>query len=136
MKVLEKKVTLGEMNFKVQTNRDIAVKSFEEFPDLIEYMLNKQGNKKQNETQYFIEAIKNKELGTLFSMNDRIAELIKFALPLMLESAGDDTDPDKIITYAKDNNADELLNSGLLEFLILGFTQREQAKPKIQFSMK
>ena len=41
MRVLEKTVTLGEMKFKVATDRDIAVKAFEEFPDLIDYLTKK-----------------------------------------------------------------------------------------------
>ena len=136
MKILEKEVTLGDMKFRVRTNREIAVKAFEQYPDLIEYLFNKQGSKAKNETQYFIEALKKKELGTLFSMNDKIADLIGFALPLMLDGAGDKTSSKEIIEYAKANNASDMFNSKMLEFLVEGFTQRGQEKPKIQFSMK
>ena len=136
MKFLEKEVTLGEMKFKVRTNREIAVKAFEQYPDLIEYLFNKQGAKTKNETQYFIDALKKKELGTLFSMNDKIADLIGYALPLMLEGAGDKTSAVQIIDYARANDAKDMFNSKMLEFLVEGFTQRGQEKPKIQFSMK
>lgn len=136
MKVLEKTATLGEMTFKVQTNRDIAVKTFEEFPDLMEYLINQEARGKQNDTQFFINAIKNKELGMLFNMDEKLCELIKFALPMMLESAKDTTSANEIIEYAKENGVQETFNAAMLEFLVQGFTQREQAKPKIQFSMK
>lgn len=136
MKFLEKQVTLGDMEFKVRTNRDIAVKAFEEYPELIEYILNKQGGESKSEQQYFIEALKNKELGVLLDMNGRIANLIEFALPLMLKEAGDETDAKSIIDYAKENDSDEIFNAKMLEFLVEGFTLRGQDKPKILFSMK
>lgn len=136
MKVLEKTATLGEMTFKVQTNRDIAVKTFEEFPDLMEYLINQQARGKQDETQFFLNAIKNKELSLLFNMDEKLCELIKFALPLMLESAKDTTNANDIIEYAKENDVLETFNSAMLEFLVQGFTPREQGKAKIQFSMK
>lgn len=136
MKVLEKTATLGEMTFKVQTNRDIAVKSFEAYPDLVEYLFSKQGQKVKSDNDFFIQAIKDKELSKLFKMNDKIGELIEFALPLMLESAKDPTNAQDIISYAKENNAEEVFNAAMLEFLMQGFTLREQEKPKIQFSMK
>jgi predicted nucleotidyltransferase len=124
------------MTFRVQTNRDIAVKSFEMFPDLIEYLFKKQNQKIESDNDFFINAIKDKELSKLFNMNDKISELIEFALPLMLESAKDTTNPKDIISYAIENNAQEIFNSTMLDFLVQGFTPREQEKPKIQFSMK
>lgn len=136
MKFLEKQVTLGDMEFKVRTNRDIAVKAFEEYPELIEYILNKQGDESKSEQQYFIEALRNKELGTLINMNDKISDLIMFVLPLMLNEANDKTDANSIIEYAKENDADEIFNAKMLEFLVEGFTLRGQDKPKILFSMK
>lgn len=137
IKVLEKTVTLGEKVFKVGTDRNIAVKAFEEHPELIEYLVNKQGAiGKSDDTAFFLEAIKNKELGMLFDMESKLADLIAFALPMMLEKAGDKSNAQEIISYAKENDADTMLNNGMLEFLVQGFTQRELAKPKIKFSMK
>ena len=49
MKLLEKQVTLGEMEFKVATNRDIAIKTFEQFPDLMEYLISQKGQENSNE---------------------------------------------------------------------------------------
>lgn len=134
MKFLQKEVTLGEMEFKVRTNRDIAVRAFEEYPELIEYVLNKQGTD-LDDGKFFINALKNKELGILLDMNGRIEKLIEFALPLMLKEAGDETDAKTIIDYARENDADEIFNAKMLEFLIKAFTLRGQ-EPKILFSMK
>lgn len=136
MKVLEKTAELGALKFKVQTNRDIAVKSFEEFPDVIKYLVDRQGKVSTDNKQFFLDAIKNKELGVLFDINDKIAQLIEFALPLMLASAKETITAREILDYAKENGALEIFNSKMLEFLAQGFTQREQEKPKIQFSMK
>ena len=136
MKLLEKQVTLGEMEFKVATNREIAIKTFEQFPDLMEYLISQKGNSNANEEEFFIEALKKKQLSKLFDMDNKLAELISYALPLMLETANDKSCAVEIIDYAKENGADGVFNSAMLEFLMQGFTQRELSKPKIKFSMK
>ena len=136
MKILEKTVELGDMKFRVATDRNIAVKAFEEYPELIEYLVRKQKEANQNDEDFFVKAIKNKELSNLFEMEEKFGDLISFALPLMLEKAGDMTDAQAIIDYAVENGADSVFNSAMLEFLVQGFTQREVVKPKINFSMK
>ena len=136
MKLLEKQVTLGEMEFRVATNRDIAIKAFEQFPDLMEYIIKQQGEGVVNEEEFFIDTLKKKELSKLFDMENKLGELIAFALPLMLMRANDDSNSSDIINYAIENGADGVFNSALLEFLMEGFTQRELVKPKIKFSMK
>lgn len=136
MKVLEKQVTLGEMEFRVATNRDIAIRTFEQFPDLMEYLISQKGNSNANEEEFFIEALKKKELSKLFDMDNKLGELIAYALPLMLKSANDNANAVEIIDYAKENGADGVFNSAILEFLMQGFTQRELVEPKIKFSMK
>ena len=136
MKVLEKQVTLGEMEFKVVTNREIAIKTFEQFPDLMEYLISQKGNSNANEEEFFINALKKKELSKLFDMDNKLGELIAYALPLMLKSANDNSNAVDIIDYAKENGADGVFNSAILEFLMQGFTQRELVEPKIKFSMK
>ena len=136
MKLLEKQVTLGEMEFKVATNRDIAIKTFEQFPDLMEYLISQKGQENSNEEEFFIEALKKKELSKLFDMDNKLGELVAYALPLMLKTADDSSSAVEIIDYAKENGADGVFNSAILEFLMQGFTQRELVEPKIKFSMK
>lgn len=136
MKLLEKQVTLGEMEFRVASNREIAIKTFEQFPDLMEYLISQKGQSNANEEEFFIEALKKKELSKLFDMDNKLADLIAYALPLMLKTANDNSSAVEIIDYAKENGADGVFNSAILEFLMQGFTQRELAKPKIKFSMK
>ena len=136
MKLLEKQVTLGEMEFKVASNRDIAIKTFEQFPDLMEYLISQKGQENSNEEEFFIEALRKKELSKLFDMDNKLADLIAYVLPLMLKTADDNSSAVEIIDYAKENGADGVFNSAILEFLMQGFTQRELAKPKIKFSMK
>ena len=136
MKLLEKQVTLGEMEFKVATNRDIAIKTFEQFPDLMEYLISQKVQENSNEEEFFIEALRKKELSKLFDMDNKLADLIAYALPFMLKTANDNSSAVEIIDYAKENGADGVFNSAILEFLMQGFTQRELAEPKIKFSMK
>ena len=84
-----------------------------------------------------VSLVKNKGLSELLRMNDEIAKMVKFALPLMLKEAKDDTNATKIIKYATDNDVIAQFNAGILEFIAQGFTQGELAnKPKIKFSMK
>ena len=134
MKILEKSVELGEMKFKISTDRNIAIKSFEAYPDVIEYIITTK-NSVENDEELFINAIKNKELGKLFEMNDKLGLLVKFVLPLMLEKSKDTTDAESIINYAKDNEVLDSFNSAIVEFLFMGFMQGELGKPKIKFSM-
>lgn len=135
MKILEKTVTLGEKTFNVATDRDIAVKAFEKHSDLIEYLFKKQDSF-ENDKNFFLNAIKNKELNKVFEMEKKIGELVSFALPLMLKKAGDKSSAKEIIEYAEENGADALLNNALLEFLCEGFTQRELVNPNFKFSIK
>lgn len=133
MKVLEKTVELGEMSFKVRTNRDIAVKSFEEYPSVLEYIVKQQNKGEQD----IVSLVKGKGLSELYRINDEIAKMVKFALPLMLEEAKDKSNANTIIKYATDNGVIEQFNAGILEFVAQGFTQGELVKkPKIKFSMK
>lgn len=134
MKILEKNVELGVKKFKVATDRDIAIKSFEKYPDVIEYVVTNKESESSDQA-VFINAIKNKELGKLFEMNDKLGKLVEFVLPLMLKKANDSSDSKDIIEYAIENEVIEDFNSAIVEFLFLGFTQRGLGKPKIKFSM-
>ena len=136
IKILEKTVTLGDMKFKVAVDRDIAIKSFEEYPELIEYFINQQKKAGLGETEFFIDSLKNKTLNELYSKDEELSKLIEFALPLMLEKANDKSSAEEILQYADENNARSTVNSAMLKFLFQGFTQRELAKPTIKFSMK
>ena len=112
------------------------IKTFEQFPDLMEYLISQKGQSNANEEEFFIEALRKKELSKLFDMDNKLADLIAYVLPLMLKTADDNSSAVEIIEYAKENGADGVFNSAILEFLMQGFTQRELAKPKIKFSMK
>ncbi len=143
MKILEKTVTLGEMNFKIGVDRNISVNVFEAYPDVLEYLINSaqeindsNKDKNINETQFLLNAIKNKKLDRIFEIEDKMGDLVAYALPQMLRKVGDTTDASKIIEYAKENGADVEFNSAILSLLNEAFTQRELGKPKIKFSMK
>lgn len=132
---LKRTCTLGEKEFKIVVNRDIAVKSFEEFPDTIIYLKQKAKNN-MNEDTFFENALKNKELSKLFETNDSLSDLVKFALPLMLAKANDNSNADEIIAYAEENGVIDDFNAQMFELISSAFTPREQGKPKVKFSMK
>ena len=138
MKVLEKTVTLGEMEFKIGTNRDIAIKTFEEFPLLAKKMSEVDATEIEEQddgVSEFVKFAEKKELSTLYELHDLIGDAVAFALPLMLEVAGDKSDANEIIEYATENNAIKTFNVGIWDFLMQGLPQVDQ-KPKIKFSMK
>lgn len=134
MKLLEKRVTLGEYEFKVVTDRELAIKSFEAYPETIEYILKNEASS-GNDVEIMINAIKNKELKELLEMEDKLRDLVKYVLPIMLKKAGESLDAQEIIDYATENDVIDDFNIGIIDFLFLGFSQRELGKPKIKFSM-
>lgn len=135
MKILEKRVELGDKKFRIATDRNIAIKSFEAYPDVIEYIMKSQYDTKADDQEVFLNAIKNGELGKLCQMNEKLADLVKFVLPLMLSKANETLDAKSIIDYAEENEVIEEFNSAIVEFLFMGFTQGGLGKPKIKFSM-
>lgn len=134
MKLLQKRVELGKYKFNVVTDRDLAIKSFEAYPEVVEYIL-KNDSSATDDVEIMINAIKKKELKQLLELEEKLAELVKFVLPLMLEKAGESVNAQELIEYATDNDAIEDFNAGIIEFLIMGFMQRGLGKPKIKFSM-
>lgn len=139
MKVLEKTVELGEMSFKVRANRDIAVDTFQKYPDVLKYAIKHKGiaSEEDIDVDMFLQLLTNNGLDELTNIRQQLSEMVAYALPIMLKSAHDTTNADDIIKYATENNALDVMNSGLLEFIAQGFTQGELAnKPKIKFSMK
>lgn len=123
------------MEFSVSVDREIAVKTLEEFPELLEYFVSSE-NKTIEKDSSFIEMIKSKQLSKILEMNNQIGEAISFALPQMLKKAQDKSNAKKIIEYAIENGVDQEMYAGLWEFLLEGFTQGELGSPKIKFSMK
>ena len=67
--------------------------------------------------------------------NDKLSELVKFVLPLMLDKAQDNSNAEAIMDYAEENEVLDEFNSGIVEFLFMGFTQGGLGKQKIKFSM-
>lgn len=136
LKVLVKTVTFGEKTFKVGVDRNLAIACLEEKPELMEYLISQRNTSAKSSQEFFLKALKEKTLGKLYAMEDKLSELTELSLPLMLKKAEDDHDAKEIIDYAKEHDAMGTLNNGMLEFLMQGFSQRELAKPTIKFSMK
>ena len=134
MKILEKHVELGKYNFKLATDRDIAVKSFKAFPDVIEYIIENE-EMGQTDAKLVMDAIRNDKLDSLLEMEEKLGELARFVLPMMLKKAKEELDAEEIIEYATKNYVIDDFNIGIVEFLFLGFMQRGLGQPKIKFSM-
>lgn len=142
MKILRKHISCGIYDFDVAIDRDIAVRALEEYPTLSEYVFTqakKNVNQKQkdvDEVDILINSIKNKEASTLYEQEEVLKECVKFAFPLMLEKAGSNLNAKEIIEYIYENGVEDDFNAGIYEMILLGFTQREVTKKKVNFSMK
>lgn len=142
MKILRKHISCGIYDFDVAIDRDIAVRALEEYPTLSEYVFTqakKNVNQKQkdvDEVDILINSIKNKEASTLYEQEEVLKECVKFAFPLMLEKAGSNLNAKGIIEYIYENGVEDDFNAGIYEMILLGFTQREVTKKKVNFSMK
>ena len=131
---LIKDVEFGELNFKVAVNRAMFLEVNKKFPEFFKKTIEFNQNKNS-----LSEALSNGNLKEFLEYNDYVeeksSEIIKFALPLMLKEAGDKTNPLEIFDYAKENNAETVMNTSLLGLLLQVFTQGEQL-PKVKFSIK
>lgn len=131
---LSKEIEFGELNFKVAVNRAMFLEVNKKFPEFFKKTIEFNQNKNS-----LSEALSNGNLKEFLEYNDYVeeksSEIIKFALPLMLKEAGDKTNPLEIFDYAKENNAETVMNTSLLGLLFQVFTQGEQL-PKVKFSIK
>ena len=140
MKTLIKQVTIGEYEFYVGLDRDIVASSFEQFPDLIEYLMK---YKSSSNEDFIVKAAREKTLHLAISMNEKIAEFVGFAFPLMLKKADEEKETDnadkadEMLKYISDNEVDEEFNAAMFEFICSGFTsETAERKPKVKFTMK
>lgn len=140
MKILTKKISVGDYEFKVGIDRDIVADAFEEYPDLIEFLLNNSDGK---ENDIIVKALRDKNLRQVLETNEQIAGVVKFAFPRMLEKAdklnGTDnaSKVDEIIDYIYENEVDNIFNTEMFKFMCMGFTAgTTERKPKVKFVMK
>ncbi len=140
MKTLLKNVELGKYKFFVGIDRDIVADTFEQFPDLVEFLLS---NTNGDENEIIINSVKNKKLRQVLDTNEQIAEFVKFAFPLMLKKADKEKKTknaekaDEIIDYVYENEVDSVFNAEMFKFICSGFTpETAERKPKVKFVMK
>lgn len=144
LKDYRKHISCGVYEFDIAIDRNIAVRALEEYPKLSEYVftqakqsINKTNNKKVDEIDILVENIKSKKTSELYEQEELLKECVKFAFPLMLAKAGNnDLNAKEIIDYIYENGVADEFNAGVYEFILLGFTQREVTKKKVNFSMK
>lgn len=139
MLVLKKHVEMGELKFDIGVDRVIVADVFDNFPDQLATMLDIYGAGDED----IVSMAKGKRLKQFVLFNERKIEVIKYALPQMLQKAsevGEQQDYEKkaseIISFAEDNDIQEFFDS-VWEMIISGFTIRERdKKKKVSFSMK
>lgn len=143
MKTLRKTITVGEYSFDVAVDRHIVAESFEKFPKLFEFLFKYSTN--VNDADFFINAVKNKQLDVALNIESEIADFVAYAFPLMLKKADTESVPqtnnakkcDEILKYIVDNEVDEQFNSAIFEMINSVFTQGiTEKKPKVKFVME
>lgn len=140
MKTLIKHIEIGKYKFYVGIDRDIVADTFEEFPDLVEFLLS---NTDGNENDIIIKSVREKKLRQVLDTNNQIADFVKFAFPRMLKKADKEkktsnaAKADEIIDYIYENEADTVFNAEMFKFICSGFTpETAERKPKVKFVMK
>lgn len=139
MKVLKKHVEMGELKFDIGVDRVIVADVFDHFPEQLAAMLDIYGSGDED----IVSMAKGKRLKQFILFNERKDEIIKYALPQMLEKANGDGEPvdyekksSEIISFAEENEVNEFFD-GVWEMIVSGFTIRERdKKKKVSFSIK
>ena len=90
----------------------------------------------ENTDDDILTLLKEKKLNKYFSVYDNIEKVVAFALPLMLKEADCDLRSEDILNYFEENGVSQEASIELFNFIVEGFTQRGQRKPKVKFSMK
>lgn len=129
----------SEFTFNVGIDRNITCRTFEEFPDLVEFLIGMETDK-PNEQDLMLTLMRNKKLEQALSLHEGVAELVRFALPLMLKKADENSNAIKaqeILEYIEENGIQNEFNNAMLEFITLGFQMGGQdKKPKVKFVMR
>ena len=137
MKTLTKTATFGEKKFKIAINREIAVKTFDEFPQEVDFLIKTyQGKGKDSLSETLEKGFFSKALSERDEITKSVIEIAEYALPKMLEFAEDKSDANEILDYLKKNNAIFVASTILFEFLAQGFTLDEPVQPKIKLVLK
>lgn len=134
MKIFKKHITLENIEFDVAIDREITARAFEQFPDFTTFALSNSDHKED----IVANAIKEKKLLELLSVNDDMGELVKFALPLMMKKAGEDNINEKIgeiYALVDESGFTDEFNSKIFEIICLGFTRGTSGKKKVKFSI-
>lgn len=139
MRTLKRHIEMGEKSFDVAIDRAIVADVFEAFPDQLELMVNMSDKNDDESGTNIVELAKTKRLKSLLTFEDKVKDIVVFALPMLLEKAKE-SDPlstaEDILIYVEKNEIDEFY-TGIWEFILSGFTTNERDKEKkVSFVMK
>ena len=139
MKILTKRLVVGDYSFDIATDKDIVVKAFEEYPEVAEYVFDNKKQIEDSSESSIIKAIKEKNLKNMLDdvdkINTQLNEMVLFVFPDMYKKAnGEELDKnlfDEFLKFVEDNDAMDSFTSIVGEFLMQGFSQKEKSKVKI-----
>lgn len=145
MKKLRKNLTVGEYNFSLEINKDIAVSTFEEVPEMVALLDEAmEKNKSPKENLKFGEILQQakkqndekdeKDLAVMRKTAEIALKKMYYAVETN-KTAHDDFFDD-FWSYIDRNDAELLMCSTLVEFLMQGFTLGRELKPKVKIVLK
>lgn len=145
MKKLRKDLTVGEYKFSLEINKDIAVSTFEEVPEMValidEAMKTNKTQKGTSEFGNFLQQVKEqsdekdeKDLAVMRKTAE--VSLKKMYRAVETNKTVDDEFFDNFWNYIDENNAELLMCTTVMEFLMQGFTLGKELKPKVKIVLK
>lgn len=145
MKKLRKNLTVGEYEFSLEINKDIAVSTFEEVPEMVslidEAMKTNKSQKEEFGFGKFLQQAKEqndekdeKDLAVMRKTSE--VALKKMYHSVETNKPANDEFFDEFWNYIDENNAELLMCSTIVEFLMQGFTLGKELKPKVKIVLK
>lgn len=145
MKKLRKNLTVGKYAFSLEINKDIAISVFEEVPEMTalldEAMETNKSKKEEFKFSDYLQLAREqddeKEERRLKTMrNASEIALKKMYRSVETNKSVDDDFFEEFWKYIDENDAELLMCSTLIEFVMQGFTLGKELKPKVKIVLK
>lgn len=144
MRIMKKHCTLADFEFDISIDRNMVGEIFDSCPYILDVMdeMSESYNKKEEQSEEMEEEnalsiAKRVKMKSVMNFRDKVEEVVAFALPLMLQKAGESKElAKKILDIADKHNLDRVYD-GFWEFIMEAFTSSESEEAKaIVFKME
>lgn len=144
MRIMKKHCTLADFEFDISIDRNMVGEIFDSCPYILDVMdeMSESYNKKEEQSEEMEEEnalsiAKRVKMKSVMNFRDKVEEVVAFALPLMLQKAGESKELAKKILDIADKYNLERVYDGFWEFIMEAFTSSESEEAKaIVFKME